>query len=127
MTKVSYCENNQQLLEMGKEIDCLLAEVVHHLVVAARCVYPGDEPGLQLVHQLAQDNPIPKHVFIRYSWREALPHNGLNPCLGFRFLFRLSLSCNLRTKHEQTNEATYVWRNIEARCESLLPWKSSKY
>jgi hypothetical protein len=84
-------------------LDCLLTEVVHHLIIAARSVYSGDEAGLQLVDQLAEDDAIPQDVLVRYSRWEALPHNGLDPCLGLCFLFRLALSCNLRTEQECSN------------------------
>jgi hypothetical protein len=92
--------------KMGQELLVgLLIEVVHHLIIAARSIYFGDYAGLQLVHQLAEDDAVPQHVLIWDSWTKALPDNGFNPCLRLLFLLGLPLSCNLRAKQNYSTSS----------------------
>lgn len=42
----------------------VLAQVVHHLVIAAGGVDLGDDAGLQAVHQLAQDDAVSQYRLI---------------------------------------------------------------
>lgn len=76
-------------------LEYLLVDVVHHFVVSATRVDPGDDARRQAVHQLAQDNAIPKRILKGAVGRESFTNHSLDPVLSLALLLWLPLTRDL--------------------------------
>lgn len=74
--------------------DCLLADVVHELVISTRDVHFGDDSGLESVHQLAEDDAVTERNLVGH-WREPFTDDAFDPLLGFCFFLGLPLAGTL--------------------------------
>lgn len=83
-----------------KKKNYLLVKVVHHFVISTRSVDFGNDAWRQAVHELAQDDAVPKNILVGHSWWESLTDDGLDPCLSFLFLNGVAFSSNLK-QHAQ--------------------------